>query len=59
MNRDSQNQRKQQTADKQNLAEVQKDRMDSSDRDSGRLKRLAASTARGRIREQLNNEQNH
>ena len=47
------------TADKQNVAEVQIDRVDSGDRDSGRPKRLAASTARDRIREQLSNEQNH
>ena len=59
MNRDSQNQSKQQTADKQNVAKVQIDRVDSGDRDSGRPKRLAASTARDRIREQLINEQNH
>ena len=59
MNRDSQNQSKQQTADKQNVAEVQIDRVDSGDRDSERPKRLAASTARDRIREQLSNEQNH
>ena len=43
----------------QNVAEVQIDRVDSGDRDSGMLKRLAASTARDRIREQLSNEQNH
>ena len=59
MNRDSQNQTKQQTADKQNAAEIQIDRVDSGDRDSGRPKRLAASTARDRIIEQLSNEQNH
>ena len=59
MNRDSQNQSKQQTADKQNVAEVQVDRVDSSDTDSGRPKRLAASSARDRIREQLSNEQNY
>ena len=59
MNRDSQNQSKQQTADKQNVAEVQIGRVDSGDRDSVRAKRLAASTARDRIREQLSNEQNH
>ena len=59
MNRDSQNQSKQQTADKQNVAEVQIDRVNNSDRDSGRPKRLTASTARVRIREQLSNVQNH
>ena len=59
MNRDSQNQNKQQIADKQNVAEVQIDRMDSGDGDSRRPKRLAESTARDRIREQLSNEQNH
>ena len=58
INRDSQNQSKQQTADKQNVAEVQIDRVDSGDRDSRRPKRLAASTSRDRIREQLSNEQN-
>ena len=52
MNRDSQNQSKQQTADKQNVVEVQIDRVDSGDRDSGRPKRSVASTARDRIREQ-------
>ena len=57
MNRDSQNQSKQQTTDKQKVAEVQIDRMDRGDRDSGRPKRLAASTARDRIREQLSYEQ--
>ena len=41
MNRGSQNQSKQQTADKQNVAKVQIDRVDSGDRDSGRPKRLA------------------
>ena len=59
MNRDSQNQSKQQTADKQNVAEVQIDRVDSEDRDSGRPKRLGASTARDRLREQLSNKQNN
>ena len=59
MNRDSQNQSKQQTADKQNVAKVQIDRVDSGDRDSGRTKRLAASTARDRVIEQLINEKNH
>ena len=59
MNRESQNESKQQTADKQNVAEVQIDKVDSGDRDSERPKRLAASTARDRIREQLSNEQNH
>ena len=59
MNRESQNQSKQQTADKQNVAGVQIDRVDSGDRDSVKPKRLAASTARDRIREQLSNEQNH
>ena len=59
MNRDSQNQGKQQTADKKNVDEVQIDRLDSGDRDSGRPKRLGESTARDRIREQLSNEQNN
>ena len=59
MNRDSQNQSKQQTADKQHVAEVQIDRLDSDDRDSERPKRLGANIARDRIREQLSNEQNH
>ena len=57
MNTDSQNQSKQQTADKQNVTEIQIDRVDSGYRDSGSLKRLAASTARDRIRDQLSNEQ--
>ena len=52
MNRDSQNQSKQQKADKQNVVEVQIDRMDNGDGDSGKPTRLAASTARDRIREQ-------
>ena len=57
MKRDSQNQSKQQTADKQNVAEVQIDRVDSGDRDSGRPKRLAASMAKDRIRDKLSDEQ--
>ena len=58
MNRDSKNQSKQQTADNQNVAGVQTDRVDSGDRNPRRPKRLAKSTARDRIREQLCNEQN-
>ena len=50
MNREFQNQSKQQTTDEQNVAEVQIDRVESGDRDLGRPRTLAASTARDRIR---------